>query len=104
MFFAAVASNGKGMPPHFIEAGLKISTEDYLKILIVVFLLWTRENYDHNQVILILDSAQARGAKKVQTYLKENILMFVTKKFWPSSLLDLNVRDFWVDSLKAAIR
>ena len=33
MVFAAVASDGKVMPPHFIEAGLKINTAEYLKVL-----------------------------------------------------------------------
>ena len=32
MVFAAVASDGKVMPPHFIEAVLKINTAEYLKI------------------------------------------------------------------------
>ena len=31
--FAAVASDGKVMPPHFTEAGLKINTAEHLKIL-----------------------------------------------------------------------
>ena len=33
MVFAAVASEGKTMPPHFIEAGLKINRAEFLKIL-----------------------------------------------------------------------
>ena len=33
MVFAAVASDGRVMPPHFIEAGLKINTAKYLNIL-----------------------------------------------------------------------
>ena len=38
MVFGAVASNGKVMPPHFIEAGLKINTVEYLTILEEVLL------------------------------------------------------------------
>ena len=30
MVFGVVASDGKVMPPHFIEAGLKINTAEYL--------------------------------------------------------------------------
>ena len=33
MVFGAIASDGKVMPPHFIEAGLKINMAEYLKIL-----------------------------------------------------------------------
>ena len=37
MVFASVTSDGKITPPHFIEAGLKINTEEYTKISTVVF-------------------------------------------------------------------
>ena len=33
MVSVAVKSDGKVMPPHFIESGLKINTSEYLKIL-----------------------------------------------------------------------
>ena len=120
MIFADVASDGKVMPPHFIEAGLKINTTEYLKILNDVLLPWIRRNYDGTKVMLVQDSAAAHGAKKVQTYLKENLPMFVPKDIWPSSSPDLNVCDYWLfsviegqsnfiphpnlNSLKAAIR
>ena len=42
MVFAAVASDGKVMPPHFIDAGLKINTAEYLKILKDVLMPWMR--------------------------------------------------------------
>ena len=45
MVFAAVASDGKVMPPHFIKAGLKINTAEYLKILKDVLMLWIRRSY-----------------------------------------------------------
>ena len=44
MVFAAVASDSKVMPPHFIEAGLKINTAKCLKILKDVSMLWIRRN------------------------------------------------------------
>ena len=46
MVFAAVASDGNVMPPHFIEAGLEINTAEYLKILDEVLLPWIHRNYD----------------------------------------------------------
>lgn len=120
MVFAAVASDGKVMPPHFIEAGLKINAEEYLKILKDVLMPWIRRNYEPFNVMLIQDSAPAHGAKKVQDFLKENLPLFVPKDIWPSSSPDLNVCDYWlfgviegesnvtshpsVNSLKTAIR
>ncbi|KAF2352619.1 hypothetical protein FHG87_016621 [Trinorchestia longiramus] len=120
MVFAAVASDGKVMPPHFIEAGLKINTAEYLKILKDVLMPWIRRNYDPFKVMLVQDSAPAHGAKKVQDFLKENLPLMVPKAIWPSSSPDLNVCDYWlfgvieeksnvtshpsVNSLKSAIR
>ena len=77
MVFAVVASDGKVMPPHFIEAGLKINTAEYLKILKDVSMPWIRRNYDPFKVMLVQDSAPAHGAKKVQDFLKENLPLSV---------------------------
>ena len=120
MVFAAVASDGNVMPPHFIEAGVKINTADYLKILKDVLMPWIRRSYDPSKVMLFQDSARAHRAKKVQDFLKENLPLMVPKDIWPSSSPDLNVCDYWlfgviegksnvtshssVNSLKAAIR
>ena len=120
MVLAAVASEGKVMPPHFIEAGLKINTAEYLKILKDVLMLWIRRNYDPFKVMLVQDSAPAHGAKKVQDFLKENLPLMVPNDVWPSSSPDLNACDYWlfvviegksnvtphpsVNSLKASIR
>ena len=77
MVFVAVAIDSKVMPPHFFEDRLKINTEEYLKILILFFLPRNHENNDPNKGILAQESAPAHGAKKVQTYLKENLPVFV---------------------------
>ena len=55
MVFAAVASDGKVMPPHFIEVGLKINTTEFLKILKDVLMPWIRRNYDPFKVMLVQD-------------------------------------------------
>ena len=38
MVFAAIVCDGEVMPPQFIESGLKVNTEEYLKIWIDVHL------------------------------------------------------------------
>ena len=97
--FAAVASDGRVMPPHFIKAGLKINTAKYLNILDDVLLSWIRRYYDATEVMLVQGSALAHGAKQVQTYLKENLPLFVPKDIWPSSSPDLNFCDYWLFSV-----
>ena len=77
MVFASVASDGKVRLPHFIEGELKINTGEYLKILIRVLLSWIRENCDPSKVMFVEDSVPAPELKNLQTYLKENLPMFV---------------------------
>lgn len=96
MVFGAVASDGKVMPPHFIEAGLKINTVEYLKILEEVLLPWIKKNYDPMKVMFVQDSAPAHGSKTVQTFLKREIPLFVPSNVWPSSSPDLNPCDYWL--------
>ena len=43
MVFGAVASDGKVMPAHFIQAGLKVNTEEYPKILKEVLIPWIKK-------------------------------------------------------------
>ena len=90
MVFGVVASDGKVMPPHFIDAGLKINTAEYLKILKEVLLPWIKKNYDPIKVIFIQDSAPAHRSKTVQKFLKRELPLFVPSTIWPSSLPDLN--------------
>ena len=77
MVFGVVASDGKVMPPHFIDAGLKINTAKYLKILKEFLLPWIKKNYDPIKVMFIQDSAPAHGSKTVQKFLKRELLLFV---------------------------
>ena len=84
MVFGAIASDGKVMPPHFIEVGLKINTAEYLKILEEVLLPWIKKNYDPIKVMFIQDSAPAHGSKTVQTFLKREIPLFIPSNIWPS--------------------
>ena len=99
MVFAAVASDGTVMPPHFIEVGLKINVAEYLKILKDILLPWTRKHFDPSQVMLIQDSAPAHGTKQVQNFLKENFPLFVPKAVRPSCSPDLNVCDYYLFSV-----
>ena len=95
MVFAVVTSDRRVMPPHFIKAWLKINTAEYLNILNDISLPCIRRYYDTTKVMLVQDSAPAHGAKQVQTYLKENLPLFVPKDIWPSSSPDLNDCDYW---------
>ena len=49
----AVASDGKIMPPHLIETGLKTNTPKYLMILKEVLFLWIMKNHDPPNAMFI---------------------------------------------------
>ena len=68
------------MPPHFIEAGLKINTAEYLTILKDVLMPWTVRY----------------RRKKVQDFLKENLPLMFSKDIWPSNSPDVNICDYWL--------
>ena len=95
MVFAAVAGDDKVIPPHFIETGLKTNTEECLKILIDFLLAWIRENNDHNKVVLVQNSASARGAKKDRVLPEGKSSQVFPNEIRPSSTPDLDVFDFW---------
>ena len=77
-FWRVVASNGKVLPPLFIETGLKINTVECQRILEEVILPWIKKNYDPMKVMFGQDSAPTHGSKIVQTFLKREIPLFVT--------------------------
>lgn len=95
MVFGAVASDGSVMPPHFIEAGLKVNTEVYLEILERILIPWMEENFGLDNVVLIQDSAPCHGSKRTQSYLAERVPHFIKSDIWPSNSPDLNVLDFF---------
>ena len=65
--FVAVASDGKVMPVYFIEACLRVNTEEYLKILKEVLIAWIK-NYDPKKVIFTYDSAPLMGQRKCRPF------------------------------------
>jgi hypothetical protein len=96
MVFGAVASDGSVMPPHFIEAGLKINTQEYLRILETSLLPWIEQKFGCNNVVLIQDSAPCHGSRQTQAFLAEKVPFFVPSNIWPSNSPDLNALDFFV--------
>ena len=95
MVFGAAASDGGVMDPHFIEAGVKIGTKEYVDILRNVLILWLEQKFDLNNVILIQDSAPCHAAKATQAFLAEKVPHFVPTKIWPSNSPDLNLLDYF---------
>ncbi len=45
MVLRVIASDGKKMPHHFIDVGLKVNDTEYLKVLLEVFGPWIQATY-----------------------------------------------------------
>lgn len=96
MVFGAVASDGHVMPPHFIPAGVRVDTEEYLNILEDSLIPWLEEHFNLDKVMLVQDSAPAHASLRVQDFLSRRIPLFVPKDVCPPNPPDLNPCDFWM--------
>ena len=99
MVFGAVACDGRIMPPHFVPAGQRIGTTEYLAILEEVLIPWLLQHYNLEDVVLVQDPAPAHTAHQVQDLLRRKIPKFVPKEKWPPSSPDLNPCDYWLWSV-----
>lgn len=95
MVFGLVASDGKKMPPVFIQSGMRINAEMYLEILRNHVKPWIEANYPPGtRYVFQQDGAPAHTAKKTQDWLRGNLVSFWTKEMWPPSSPDLNPLDY----------
>ena len=119
MVLGVIGSDGQKMPPYFFNAGEKIGTDTYYKVLRYTVLPWLKAAYPGNNYVWQQDGAPAHTATRNQKFCKDNMAAFWPKDFWPPSSPDLNPLDFFwwgaiesetnrtshpnVDSLKASI-
>ena len=99
MIFGVVPCNGHIMPTHFVPAGERIGTTEYLTILEEVLIPWLEQHYNLDDVVLVQDSAPAHTAQQVQNLLRRKIPKFVPKKKWSPSSLILNPSGYWLWSV-----
>ena len=74
---------------------LKKNSKEYLKIMSDNILPCNRESYGPNKFLLVQDCASA-WSKKVQTYLKKHLPMFVSKNIWRIMSTDSNMCENWL--------
>lgn len=97
MVFGLVASDGKKMPPVFIPNGVKINSDEYIRILESHVKPWIISNYSPDvKVVFQQDGAPAHTSKKTQSWLSKNMPNFWSKELWPPNSPDLNPLDFSV--------
>ena len=71
--FGATASNRRVMNLHFIAVTLKIGTKEYLDILKTSLLLWMKQKFGLDNVVLIQDSVPTHSSKATQVFLGKKV-------------------------------
>jgi transposase len=96
MVFGLVSSDGKKMPLVFIPNGIKINTEEYIRILKDHVKPWIEANYDlqNTKIVFQQDGAPAHTSKRTQEWLKNNLPDYWGKDLWPPNSPDLNPLDY----------
>ena len=96
MMLGVIASDGKKMPPLWIDRNAKVDSAVYIELLKKVK-EWLDETYgDHTPWVFMQDGAPSHTSEATQTWLKKN---FGEHRFWPESMwppysCDLNPLDY----------
>ena len=96
MVFGVVSSEGRIMPPHIFEIGLKVNTKEYLNVLRSVLIPWCNQVAGGRPWEWQQDSAPAHKSKETQAWLQKECYDFVPFSHWPTSSPDLNPLDYFV--------
>ena len=96
MVLGVVSNEGDVMPPHFFAKGLKINTEEYLKVLKEVVKPWMDRVAAGRHYIFQQDGAPAHNSNTTQEWCRMNLPEFWPKEVWPPSSPDCNPLDYYV--------
>ena len=83
MVFGVVSSEGRIMPPHIFEVGLKVNTKVYLDMLKNVVIPWCNQVTGGRPWMCQQDSAPAYKFKETQAWLQKVCNDFVPFSHWP---------------------
>ena len=96
MVLGIVLSNGDIMPPYFFPKGLRVATNDYIKVLETVVKLWMIGVAGERLYVFQQDSAPAHMARMTQAWLYQQLRHHWPPDLWPPSSPDLNSLDYYV--------
>ena len=71
MVFGVVSSEGRIMPPHIFEVGLKVNTKEYLDVPKSVVIPWCNQVAGGRPRVWQQDSAPAHKSQETQAWLQE---------------------------------
>lgn len=96
MVWGGISKRGK-LPLKFIERGVKINAEYYLKEVLENHMLpYANALFGDDYYCFQQDSAPSHKARSVQRFLEENTPDFLTVEDWPAASPDLNPLDYTI--------
>ena len=95
MVLGVVSSEGDVMPPYFFPKGLKVNSEEYVKVLETVVKPWMDSVAGERHYVFQQDGAPAHSAKMTQDWLRARLPEFFEKEVWPPSSPDCNPLDYF---------
>jgi hypothetical protein len=96
MVLGVVSNESEVMPAHFFPKGLKINTDEYIKVLEEVVKPWMDKVAGGRPYVFQQDGAPAHNSKRAQDWCRENLLEFWGKELWPPTSPDCNPLDYFV--------
>lgn len=98
MVWAAVASDGSKSPLVFIEEGVRVNTQVYIKMLDEKVFPWITESFG-KRYVFTQDGAPSHTSNLTQKWCKDHFSGFWDKNMWPPSSPDINPMDFAIWSI-----
>ena len=99
MVLGVVSNEGDVMPPHFFPKGLKINTDEYIKVLEEVVKPWMDSVAGGRHYVFQQDGAPAHTSLRTQEWCRKNLPEVWEKEIWPPSSPDCNPLDYFVWSV-----
>jgi hypothetical protein len=96
MVLGIVSNEGDVMPPHFFPKGLKVNTDEYIKVLEEVVKPWMDQVAGGRPYVFQQDGAPAHNSKRTQDWCRANLPEFWGKELWPPSFPDCNPLDYFL--------
>lgn len=93
MMLGVCASDGKVMPPLWIDKGAKVDSKVYIELLKKVK-AWIDETYGDTPVVFQQDGAPSHVSEETQAWMDKNFHEYWTWEMWPPYSPDLNPLDY----------
>ena len=94
--FGWVICEGDEMPTHFFREGLRLNSNTYVELLIIVVMPWIIRVANGRPYVWQQDSAPCHNSGKSNKLLSANFCYYTSPNDWPPNSPDLKPMDYYV--------